>query len=465
MTLNEQSLAELDRILTEKCEAANVSGMALVVAKEGKPVFEKYYGYRDVDNQLEITGDTIFGVASLTKSLAALTIMHLVDQGKLNVDDPVVKWLPEFKLPNKEYQDQVKIHHLMSHTSGLPGMSAVNSVRARSIADDPDGNYLSGKVSEEMLAKNVRNVEDMLNYIADLDFELLGAPGETINYSNECFAMLQLIAERASGTDFIPYVKENLFTPLEMTRSTFLYDEMKQFDNVTELYAYKKDGSKEVFHSPAWWDVGDIYTNGSLKASVMDIIRYLEVYRNGGAVNGQQVVSADSIGKMTTTHIVGPNDVEYGYGLQLRNYPEVKIVGHGGSIKGVSAHMATAKDYSVAVLVNLAEVNAEDMAMTALHHVLGIPNPKLDIVAEHPVSESQLQQYVGAYASDEGQKLNVELVDGTLQIGAGTAMEELRCYTEHGFCTNGGNKVKFIVEAGEVKGVFSGVRYIPKTKN
>src|SRR5690625_3456386 len=91
--------AALDGELTKKCERAKIPGMALVVAKEGKPIFEKYYGYRDVERQLEVTSDTVFGVASITKSFAALGIMQLVDQGKLSVDDPVTKWLPELTLP------------------------------------------------------------------------------------------------------------------------------------------------------------------------------------------------------------------------------------------------------------------------------------------------------------------------------------------------------------------------------
>lgn len=466
MTLTEQCFSELENILNQKCENAKVPGMALVIAKNGKPIFEKYYGYRDVEKQLPVTSDTIFGVASLTKSFAALAIMQLEDRGKLSVDDPVVKWLPAFTLPNKEHQGNVTIHHLLTHTSGLPGMAAVNSVRANSIKNDPDGEYLHGKMPENSAENPVKTVEDMLHLMAEMNYTSLGAPGEAFNYSNESFAMLQAIIERASETPFIAYAKKHIFKPLQMERSTFLFDELQKMDNVTELYAYKKDGSKAVFHSPVWWDVGDIYTNGSLKASVMDIMKYLEVYRQGGHVHGEQIVSEASVQKMTSSHVITPNEAEYGYGLQIRNNSGVKIVGHGGSIKGVSAHMATTKEYSVAVLINLAEVDAEGIAMTALHHVLGIHDPEESITAEYDVTADQLAKYVGHYESDEGQMLEVSIKEDQLQVGVKQNQMIINAYSKDSFITPDGKKVKFIVNnQDEVIGIFSGLRFIPRKRD
>src|SRR5699024_11564873 len=75
------------------------------------------------------TKNTIFGLASITKSLVCLAVMQLRDAGKLNVDDKVVTWLPSLKLPNENYNNQMQIHHLMSHTSGLPGLPLVHSAR------------------------------------------------------------------------------------------------------------------------------------------------------------------------------------------------------------------------------------------------------------------------------------------------------------------------------------------------
>src|SRR5690625_3432472 len=89
----------LDELIEESCESLRVPGMALMVAQGDDVIYEYFYGYRDVQAKKPVTQDTIFGVASLTKSFAALGIMQLEDAKKLSVDDPIVHWLPEFKTP------------------------------------------------------------------------------------------------------------------------------------------------------------------------------------------------------------------------------------------------------------------------------------------------------------------------------------------------------------------------------
>ena len=104
----------IDQLLIEKCSVVKVPGMALMVAKDGETIYKHFYGYRDVDRELPVDQDTIFGVASITKSLAALAVMQLEDANKLSVDDPVIKWLPEFKTPKNQYRDDIKIKHFFT---------------------------------------------------------------------------------------------------------------------------------------------------------------------------------------------------------------------------------------------------------------------------------------------------------------------------------------------------------------
>lgn len=461
MTESNQFTA-LDAELTEKCERSKIPGMALVVAKNGVPVFEKYYGYRDVDRKLEVTPDTVFGVASITKSFAALAIMQLVDQHKLSVDDPVTKWLPEFKLPEKSYEDQVTIHHLMTHTSGLPGLPAVHQARAYSIKHDPDGEYLFGELPN-LTEKRVRTVVDLLEVLANLDYPLLGAPGDAFNYSNECFALLQEIIERVSGQSFLEYMDEHILRPLHMEHSTFLTDDLQKMERVTELYAFTQDEKKEVFHSPEWWDVGDIYSNGSLKASVSDLIKYLEVYRQHGFVNSETIVSEESVKQMMTPQATAPNGNMYGYGLQIHDQFGRHIIGHGGGIKGVSSNMLVSPEdgVTVAVLTNIADVAAEDLAMTAMRHVL---EQEKELVREsiHMV-ETELKRYVGLYQSMEGHKINVSVEDNHLRLDIDHNTVVIKPLEKDTFQTPDGKKIVFMTnDTDEVIGVFSGLRYTPK---
>src|SRR5690625_5472490 len=86
-------------------------------------------------------------------------------------------------------------------------------------------------------------------------------------------------------------------------------------DNVTEIFAYDKTPERKVFHSPSWWNVGEIYTTGSLKASVSDLMNYVDMYVGNGKFQGKTILSKDSVEQMTTPHVITPNDVEYGYGF------------------------------------------------------------------------------------------------------------------------------------------------------
>src|SRR5699024_12862044 len=109
------------------------------------------------------------------------------------------------------------------------------------------------------------------------------------------FALLQAIIEAASGEDILSYMKHHIFEPLRMTEATFLVEDVKERRDVTQLYAYIEGKEKAFEHSPAWWDVGDIYTNGSLKATANEITAYAQMYMNSGAYKGNHVLAKEYV--------------------------------------------------------------------------------------------------------------------------------------------------------------------------
>lgn len=465
--ISQQIVSMLDEVLTDKCVKANIPGMALIMSQNGHPIYEKYYGYRDVGKKLPVNRDTIFGVASITKSLTALAVMQLEDAGKLSVDDQMIQWLPELQLPNQQYREKVKIHHLLSHTSGLPGMSAVNCARANSILNDPHGEYLSDRLSLLSNYRKIITVKELMEIMGETEYSLLGPPGSIFNYSNESYALLQEIIERASGESFITYVQKNILQPLGMNRSFFLTSDLKNIENVTELYAYRREeDGLSVFHSPAWWDVGDIYSNGSLKTSSLDLIKYLDVFRLGGTVKGEKIISKASVLKMTSAQAIMPTGDRYGYGLKVDCLSGMNIIGHGGSIKGVSSYIKVAKeqDITVSVLINIAEADAESMAFASLNHGLQMPDVIDREFTEYKLSEEQLKSFIGLYQSAEGQKAEILLNDNGIHIKIQKNLVRLKPYTIDSFMTPRGEKIKFIInDIGIVIGLFKGNRFIPKT--
>ncbi|MDY0404854.1 serine hydrolase domain-containing protein [Virgibacillus sp. 179-BFC.A HS] len=461
---SKETKARLDEKLTAKCQEALVPGMALVISQRGEPVYENYYGYRNIAKKLPVTSDTIFGVASITKSLTALAVMQLRDAGKLRIEDKVLDWLPALKLPKADYAAKLEIRHLMSHTSGLPGMSLVHQARSSSILEDPDGEYLFGKVPRNP-DKVIRNVYDLIEAIGNTDFTLLGPPGSVFNYSNEGFALLQAIIERASGTDFIDYIERNIFEPLGMKNAYFLTESITDKDNVTELYAYKK-GKQDIFHSPAWWDVADIYTNGSLKCSPADLMKYIDVYRLNGIVDGQRIVSEKSIQEMTAPVAVLPTSGSYGYGIDINRFQQIDHFGHGGSIKGVSANFQVIKelDITASILINMAEVPAEAMLLSAIRTLLELPEKAETTVVNYPLSSEALRKFIGNYLSAEGHEAAVTMNDVGLTLHVESQATAIYPTSENDFLSATGDRYHFMMDGDKVTGIFIGKRIIPKVR-
>lgn len=444
-----------------------IPGLAVGVARQGMPTYTAGFGYRNVAEQLPVDGDTIFGIASVTKSFTCLAVMQLEEAGKLSVADPVIKWLPEFRFQS----GAVTIHHLMTHSSGLPGLPSIFHARAGSVRQDPDWKRL-GTAIDPFKVELIRTYVELMELMAGTEIALLGAPGERFNYSNEGYALLQGIIERASGLPFITYMQERVLGPLGMERSVWRTEDLARFENVSELYgAAAENGQRVLFHSPVWWDVAEIYTNGSLKSTVGDLLRYLEVYRTLGlGPDGVRIVSEASVRKMITPHVQLPTGKWYGYGLHVqRDYHGATLVGHGGGIKGVSSHVAVAIGPGVTAvcLTNLANLPAEDISMAGVNEALGLGlEAHRRVFPVYEPAEGELAQFEGHYRSLEGGAAKLFLYEGALHLEQMGAVLPLRAYEVDGFVSKDGiTPVKFLrSSSGGVSGLFMGVRVLEKIR-
>ncbi|MGE5590084.1 MAG: serine hydrolase [Bacillota bacterium] len=469
MRMTDPSWSLFEERFAQLAENEKVPGVALAVAREGELEYFLGYGHRDLARGLPVTLDTVFGVASVTKSVTCLAIMQLVDRGKVDVTDPIVKWLPEFRAPNPEWSRQITVHHLMSHSSGLPGLPCLFGARADSIVKDPNRARL-GFTDESFNVPRVQTYEDLLRVMAETDYALLGQPGAQFNYSNEGFALLQGVIERASGQDFLSYAQANILDPIGMTHSTFLAADLGRFPEVTELYApvLKDGGRKEVFHAPVWWDVAGIYTNGSLKSSARDLLRYLDVYRTGGLAGGLRIVSEEGIGRMMTPHVQTPAGTFYGYGLMVSPTRHgFAVVHHGGSIKGVASHVAVAPERGLAV-VTLANLNgfvSEKVGFMALETAAGLPPKALSReFPDFPLDAAALAAYPGEYRSGEGDSASVSVEDDHLIITLDGMRYDVQPYGPDSFVWPEGEKPFIFLRGknGDITALFVGVRVLPR---
>ncbi len=399
-------------------------GLAVGVAEQGRTIYFHGFGHRDQERQLPLTPDTVMGIASCTKSFTCAAIMQLQEQGKLSVHDPVTRYVPEFRTPDPAATRAVTIHHLMTHTAGLPPLPTLFHAMVDSLQGDPS---IPDAVKLDQY-RPARTYEEMLAVMAEATTELLGPPGTRFSYSNDGYALLGCIIERVSGMPYEEYIRERILLPAGMTRTTFADPTVEGLDDAAALYAARpKEGTadeQEVFPAPGWWSLGPMTAAGGLRSTVRDMLRYTEIYRNEGVVDGVRILRPESVAAMMTPYVEYHDGRWYGYGLQIiPAYHGVSLVEHGGSIKGVSSMFTVIPSRGLAgvVLNNLQGVPSDQILLGALNGALGLPLETRRVApSDYPCDAETLRQYEGVYPLREGPagQATFWVEDGVLKMKA-----------------------------------------------
>lgn len=408
--------AEL-RALMERTDAP---GVGVTVFTYDDVLLEEGYGARDVAKGLPITGDTIFGIASITKSFTAMAVQLLAEDGLLTLDDPISDYLP-FTL--WEGREPARVRHFLNHTSGLPPAPTMTWLRAASQSGDPVAEGATraealstvggGEDEVARLAAEVSTFEGMVRW-HNANSELLAEPGQQFSYSNDCFSLMGGVVQRLTGIPFDEFVRRRILLPLGMTRTTFDLDEVLADPNHTSLYDRGLGG--EVLYSPEWQTTGIMQGGGMLKSTLADLrtwARTLMAPERGGAE--KLGISVERVREMAMgTTWAGVNS-EYGLGLRRDDgYAAdvtgtgLSIIGHGGSLKGVSSQMEWVPQLGIGVVVlsNLVGLPSSKMTTMAVNAYAGLPVTKSTYEpTPYGGSEAEraavLSQMLGSYASGE----------------------------------------------------------------
>lgn len=396
---------------------AKTPGSIVSVAVKGKPVYTHAFGYRDAEKQLQATADTIFGIGSITKSFTAVAIMQLQEQGKLSVYDPVVRHLPEFGLPEEDLGPLVTLHHLMTHTSGLPPLPAKLGAVARSAAGDPSLPPL-----DFSFLPRIESYTDLLTFVKRFTYQVVARPGRQFSYSDEGYGLLGAVIERVSGEPYTQYVMDHIVKPAGMSQTSFT---VPTEGDVTALYAVSPL-TGAVIRTDQWWEGGPITSAGFLRSTVRDMLRYLEIFRTGGL----GILSAESVREMMQPHVYVDDGFWYGYGLAVRpDYQGLTVIEHGGSVKGVSAHFVYMPEAGLtgAALANLQFVPTGLALLGALNEELGLPVENRWTVWFPAEAALPLDAYAGTYTTDDGVRMDVTVDgDGLLLEGSGLSTVKAR---------------------------------------
>jgi CubicO group peptidase (beta-lactamase class C family)/uncharacterized protein YneR len=337
----------------------NEPGAAILVVKDGKTVFRKAYGLANVESGKALTPETVFRIGSITKQFTSSAILKLSEQGKLNLQDEITKYLPDYPTQGKK----ITIEHLLTHTSGIRSYTSLPEI-----------------MNKETKAKTFQ-VSEMISTFKDkpMDFD----PGDAYAYNNSGYFLLGAIVEKISGTSWDDYIRKNFFSPLKM-RSTFTED--KNIPVLATGYV------KAVVYQPADYVHPSIpYSAGAIFSNVDDLWKW------NNAIFSGQILKRESLEKAWTPLTLNKGEKQsYGYGWQLGRIRKNKVIAHGGGIDGFLSYALYVPDAKLFVTVLC---NAMSQAPEAIAYRVAKIASNTD--EKEPTAlvldDKTLDEYIGVY--------------------------------------------------------------------
>ena len=397
-----------------KCikDAYNAAGIAVsVIDRDYNVLYEEYFGYRDVEKRLPVDGDTVFGIASITKSFTCLALMQLEEKGYVNTDEPVVFYIPEFK---NQGQDVIKIQHFMTHSAGYYPLSRIRiSEVAKETGEDKNKcDYAYNvKIAEAGAGKILERLNSQKEYI--------GRPGEYFSYCNDGYGILaEIIRRYGLEKTYAEYVNKHILKPLGMTRSTLEFNKLKTDDNVSLLY-YNKNG-KLTCEKDCYNYHFALLGGGGMKSTINDMKKYVAMYLNKGkSFDGQIILDKYRINEMCKPRIKFRPRTFYGYGLYTETVDNISTVRHYGSLPGVSSVMIWSEELEIGavVLCNTSDVPVENIGKAVIRAF----NQKgtevnIDDYNDLKPDKNMINNIIGRYHADEGPDIVIYKNNDKLKI-------------------------------------------------
>ena len=325
-------LAGFDEFVAGLMKEDKVPGLALAVVRDGQVVLAKGYGQRNVAEQLPVTAQTLFAIGSVTKSFTAAGLGMLVDDGKLDWDQAVRKWLTDFQLKDGIATEHMTPRDLVTHRSGLPRHDIL---------------WYGSPLARRELYDRLRYLEPSKEFRA------------TFQYNNLMFMTAGLLIERVAGASWEDFTRQRIFEPLAMSRSNFSVVDSQKTDDFALPYHLVGEEVKAV----PFRNIDAMGPAGSINSSVEELIRYVQFHIDKGKVGEIQRLSTGNAEAMQSPQMVTPGSPpfeelghsSYGLGLSVASYRGHKLVEHGGGIDGFISKLSfmPGKKIGVIVLTNL----------------------------------------------------------------------------------------------------------------
>jgi len=275
----------------------NGPGTAFLVAKNGKPIYRKAFGKANLELNVDMQPNNVFQIGSMTKQFTAMSVLMLMEEGKLKLDDDITLFIPDYPTGGKS----LTIHHLLTHTSGVKDYT-----RMKSIMD---------------IAKKDLSPKELVEFFMNEPMQF--SPGEKFEYNNSGYVLLGYIVELVSGETYEDFVEKRIFQKIGMNDSRYANDR-EVIKN--RAYGYHNRGE---FTNKMIISLHIPYASGALMSTVDGMLKWQE------AINNNVLVKQSTINKAFTKYTLNNGDqLTYGYGWHLKDIEGIPTREHGGSIFG-----------------------------------------------------------------------------------------------------------------------------------
>lgn len=327
-TFDDKRLARLDSVLQKYVDSGMLPNAVTFVAKDGKVAHYKSFGWKDIDTKQKVQKDDIFRMGSQTKAITAVAVLTLVEEGKILLDEPIKKYIPEFANPRvletfndadttfttRPAKKDITIRNLLTHTSGITyGGNQVGKIyKKMGVPDFP------------MASKNAITLQEAVKILAKCPLE--HDPGEKFSYGMSVDVLGYLI-EIVSGIPVDQYFKQKIFEPLGMNNTYFYVPDNKK-DKVVTLYGkyspttpLKAENSLNGLYQtyPYSGAMKLLSTGAGLCGSIEDYAKFCQMILNGGEFNGHRILGRKTI-EMMQKNAVGDLRGEIGFGLAFDDF-------------------------------------------------------------------------------------------------------------------------------------------------
>ncbi len=380
----------INEFLTEEYPK-NEPGATVLIAKDGKIIFEKAYGLASLQPKRKMKTNMVFPIASMTKQFTSAAILQLVEQGKMSLQDTIQKYVSYY--PTKKYA--ITIHHLLSQTSGIPDYFDV---------DEEEFGLLSQEHTPKQLIDYYR------------DYPLNFKPGDKWEYSNSNYPLLGAALEKVTGMPLKDYLEQYLFKPLNMNSSGLWYTKHIKKKRIPTGYNIKQG---KLYEGPNM--VGSaLYASGGIVSSVDDLFLWNRALRN------KNIISEYVVEQLIKENINNSEDTTgYGYGFFLRNLQGSPTIEHGGNLFSFTSGglYLPKEDIFICILANTKFDRVQELSNYIASVLINKP---IEIFSKKEISKEILKDYIGTYelqSEEVSRTFEIKLFDNLLLLSDPKAPE------------------------------------------